>query len=394
MGANALAIMPPLVNVNGTISSDTTWTLADSPYILTDTVWVNEAVTLTIEPGVVVMGQANATLRISGHLQAIGTTSQPITFTSSANTGAGEWAGLEFHGGTGDLQHTVMRYGSGIWIQGSPTADPVTIADSVIEHNNDYAIMIETDNIHRLALSNVRASNNVTDRVYLHANDWDHAKLAQNTRLTAVPLMDGYEFSSYGLNVPENITLTMDPGVLLMGAENSVLNVNGHLEAIGTVTNPITFTSSANTGAGEWSGVAVSGTANLTHAQIRYGQENLQSYSGTVHLFKSTINHASSNGLSVHDGKVMAACTTFNANSSNAVYINSGNTPAVTLFSSQISGNGNGVNNTNGQSVDARNNWWGDASGPSGDGSGSGDTVLGNVQYKDWLTAPACITFD
>jgi len=40
--------------------------------------------------------------------------------------------------------------------------------------------------------------------------------------------------------------------------------------------------------------------------------------------------------------------------------------------------------------VDGSNNWWGDASGPSGLGPGSGDSVLvGNLTFDPWLTSPA-----
>ena len=40
--------------------------------------------------------------------------------------------------------------------------------------------------------------------------------------------------------------------------------------------------------------------------------------------------------------------------------------------------------------VDAENNWWGAADGPSGNGPGSGDSVLlTNCDFDPWLTAPA-----
>lgn len=38
--------------------------------------------------------------------------------------------------------------------------------------------------------------------------------------------------------------------------------------------------------------------------------------------------------------------------------------------------------------TDARYNWWGDASGPSGDALGSGAAVRGPVRYRPWLTQP------
>jgi PKD repeat protein len=47
-----------------------------------------------------------------------------------------------------------------------------------------------------------------------------------------------------------------------------------------------------------------------------------------------------------------------------------------------------GVYNEATQEVDAENNWWGDASGPSGVGPGTGDAVSDNVDYDPWLQAP------
>jgi len=78
------------VNVSGPIITNTTWTAANSPYILTDDVTINEGITLTIEPGVTVMGEIGTLLAVNGRLEAIGTPSQPITFTSSIDS----WAGL------------------------------------------------------------------------------------------------------------------------------------------------------------------------------------------------------------------------------------------------------------------------------------------------------------
>ena len=59
--------------VEGHISQDTTWTLADSPYVVTKDLIVDPGVTLTISPGVEVRFGGNFILAVEGKLSAIGT---------------------------------------------------------------------------------------------------------------------------------------------------------------------------------------------------------------------------------------------------------------------------------------------------------------------------------
>ena len=83
--------------VSGPISSDTTWTQANSPYIVTGAVPVSEGVTLTIEPWVVVKFNSGASLQINGQLIARGTELDPITFTSNQPSPApGDWENILF----------------------------------------------------------------------------------------------------------------------------------------------------------------------------------------------------------------------------------------------------------------------------------------------------------
>jgi hypothetical protein len=63
----------------------------------------------------------------------------------------------------------------------------------------------------------------------------------------------------------------------------------------------------------------------------------------------------------------------------------------VTINYNNIHGNTNyGVDNSNGVgTIDAECNWWGDVSGPSDYGSGSGDAVSDNVDFEPWLLSEA-----
>jgi hypothetical protein len=88
------------VTLKGDISANQTLT-ADKKYILNGFVYVKTGVTLTIEPGTVLLGDrvSKGTLIVSrgGKLMAEGTAAKPIVFTSSMPAGArreGDWGGV------------------------------------------------------------------------------------------------------------------------------------------------------------------------------------------------------------------------------------------------------------------------------------------------------------
>lgn len=72
---------PTVKTVGGIIDQDTTWTPSEGPYELTERVIVREGVTLTIEPGTVIIAENGGDLFwIDGTIIAHGTPENPIIF--------------------------------------------------------------------------------------------------------------------------------------------------------------------------------------------------------------------------------------------------------------------------------------------------------------------------
>lgn len=105
LGRTDIDLGKPVVNVTGDVTSNTTWTAANN-YTLTGRIAVTNGATLTIEPGVVVIGLVAGSYLVverDGMIDAVGSTTNPIIFTSGADftTGSqapGDWAGIVIHG--------------------------------------------------------------------------------------------------------------------------------------------------------------------------------------------------------------------------------------------------------------------------------------------------------
>jgi hypothetical protein len=84
--------------VTGGIYSDVTWTLANSPYIVTGNTVVFPNVTLTIQPGVSVLFDTGLKLEVRGNINAVGTQQDSITFTASGAQLNGSYSGVKLNG--------------------------------------------------------------------------------------------------------------------------------------------------------------------------------------------------------------------------------------------------------------------------------------------------------
>jgi flagellar hook assembly protein FlgD len=300
----------------GTISAAETW-LHGMNWVLTGTVTVAAAATLTVDAGTVVKF-GNWTygnyLVVNGTMMAGGTSASPISFTSaSATPAAGDWSFVSFTAGASAsrLSYVTFQYGGGwgwgsmVYVQGSsPTFDHVTIAssqsigldmntpggaptigNSTFSNNGSYGLHLIAANsvslsntaftgnsgyavgaepgTHLLGLTNITATGNGVNAVGYRggtisaAETWLHG---MNWVLTGT------------VTVAAAATLTVDAGTVVKfgnGTYGNYLVVNGTLMAGGTSASPISFTSaSATPAAGDWS--FVSFTAGASASQLSY----------------------------------------------------------------------------------------------------------------------------
>lgn len=95
------------------ITTDTTWGIAGSPYVISCDVFVTTGATLTIEPGVTVQFEGpEDDLLIAGSLQATGTHIAPILFEPITGTISGSWGRVELlPRSQGNLEFVTLEYG-------------------------------------------------------------------------------------------------------------------------------------------------------------------------------------------------------------------------------------------------------------------------------------------
>jgi hypothetical protein len=134
-----------VVTVYGSYTSPKTWT-SDNLYYIES--WAEFSSSLTIEPGTIVALGAGATLTIdaSGQLNAVGTSSDPIIFTSakedfsdytipgvSGTPAKGNWGYIFIQGDSSSLEYCRVRYSNeGIDV----AANSVTVQNDTITYNN------------------------------------------------------------------------------------------------------------------------------------------------------------------------------------------------------------------------------------------------------------------
>jgi putative cofactor-binding repeat protein len=232
--------------VSGFIESDTTWTLAESPYLVTGNALVSEGVSLTIEPGVVIKFDSGFSLQIDGELVARGTESQLITFTSNQPSPApGDWGYILFSDTSTDATYDVDgNYTSG----------------SVLEYCVvDFAGGLSVNNNGALRLDNAHPSINhctIQNSAALGIIAWNLSGVL-NIANSTIQFNSGRGILTKGVTYSVGGGYRTDPGGTVTIAGNTISgNLEGGINCypeLGTITNNSIIGNSADTGGGIYS---------------------------------------------------------------------------------------------------------------------------------------------
>ncbi len=400
-------------NVSGFISSNTNWTLSGSPYIITGNTLLDSGFVLTIDPGVIIKFNANKSLQISGALRAIGTSVNPVKFTSNAALPSpGDWQYILFNDNSEDYNYTlftgsimeycIVEYAGALSPNGAinivgahPFINFCTIKNNLasgISLDDTYGsltsevIKITNCNIHHNCLYTLNNSAIVGGGINILVNQAG-ADISNNTVYNNVGQGAGgisMWTNNHNWTLANNV-VTNNTATQSWGTGGGILITGG--SQLGNVYNNLVYGNSANNGGGiylqdiRWSGslsnnIVVNNTATMDGGGIYFSNsfyvdpnmqvqknmviENTSPATSGIYLPNATnttvkyntITRNHSVGITPHQQTVYGQGSFFNYNN---IFGNDGHVvPYYEYYNPLLTGS---LNN-----LDARHNYWGTSS--------------------------------
>jgi parallel beta-helix repeat protein len=145
--------------MGGHITDNTTWYFSQSPYYIEGDVYVDENITLTIEPGVDVRFTPGYGLYVDGNINAVGLPNKMINFTTNMSSpSVGDWDRIQINStGHAAIAFCNISYANyGIYLNDSTNSN---ITDSNIFLNRNFGIYVDNSFYNRIKANNIFSSS-------------------------------------------------------------------------------------------------------------------------------------------------------------------------------------------------------------------------------------------
>ena len=260
------------LNVGGPIAVNTTYTLANSPYIVTSTLTVNPGVTLTVQAGVEVKFNSGTALNVFGALSAT-----TAVFTSNdAVPVNGSWANVTFGNGTAINSSTLtgctFSFGTYLYVSNNYT---LNLTGSTVTRFSGSPLSLVTG-----ATANVNNATLSTSNLNVAINGGT-ANFSNNSLVNNMGAANSGIVLTGGTLTLDNTNVTNSKYPLTINGQ-SVLNIAGTTSLLGNTWSKIIVNFSSLS----------TGTFNLPTANVPY-------------VFPSGFTVASGTTLTIADNNIL-----------------------------------------------------------------------------------------
>jgi|GEM_PF-4939910 len=230
-------------NVSGNISSNTTWTLANSPYTLVGNVGIPSSYTLTIEPGVIVQRSADYQILINGTIVINGTQTDSIVFSSGNSISFSSTAFIEFQKST--LSNSSLKFvtfrnqsssGNNMRLGTGVTTSPNNSGSLLIKRSNVGYGMITTKGNQTTASLTMDSCKVNTLRLWGYSSIFSEPISILNSTITNSRLIS--DANNYGITITN---CTMQSTYCATGVGGKYIISNSKIEdsKIGTINDAL-----------------------------------------------------------------------------------------------------------------------------------------------------------